>query len=111
MTEVLRVLNERRWTLERWAAQRARRSGCASFLARVGSRELPGPVAKQVFAWMCDEDGTVTELLERHGVRVQGSARRTAAAGASRCSPSIRDRSAQFLAGEDEDARLPGRAR
>jgi len=44
------------------------------FLARVASRELPGPVAKQVFAWACDEDGDVPALLARHGVRVQASA-------------------------------------
>jgi aspartyl-tRNA(Asn)/glutamyl-tRNA(Gln) amidotransferase subunit B len=72
MTEGLRVLNERGWTLERWTA-RVSAQRLRDFLARVGSRELPGPVAKQVFAWMCDEDGAVAELLERHGVRVQGS--------------------------------------
>ncbi len=72
MTEVLRVLNERAWTLERWAA-RVPAERLHDLFARVGSRELPGPVAKQVFAWMCDEDGAVPELLERHGVRVQGS--------------------------------------
>ena len=73
MTEVLRVLNERGWTLERWTA-RVPAERLRDFLARVGSRELPGPVAKQVFGWMCDEDGAVAGLLERHGVRVQGSA-------------------------------------
>jgi aspartyl-tRNA(Asn)/glutamyl-tRNA(Gln) amidotransferase subunit B len=72
MTEVLRVRNERQWTLERWAA-RMPAERLRDFLARVGSRELPGPVAKQVFGWMCDEDGDVAGLLERHGVRVQGS--------------------------------------
>src|SRR5262249_5767100 len=40
------------------------------FLARVAARELPGPVAKQVFGWLPEEPGTVAELLERHGVRV-----------------------------------------
>ena len=33
-----------------------------------------GPLAKQVFAWMAVEDGDVAALLERHGVRVEGSA-------------------------------------
>jgi len=46
----------------------------ARFLARVAARELPGPLAKQVFVWMAEEDGEVPELLERHGARVQGSA-------------------------------------
>jgi aspartyl-tRNA(Asn)/glutamyl-tRNA(Gln) amidotransferase subunit B len=72
MTEGLRVLNERGWTLERWSA-RVSAVRLRDFLARVLSRELPGPVAKQVFGWMCDEDGPVAGLLERHGVRVQGS--------------------------------------
>ncbi len=73
MTEVLRVLKEREWSMVEWTAlvPAARMGG---FLARVASRELPGPVAKQVFAWMLDEPGDVPELLERHGVRVQGSA-------------------------------------
>jgi aspartyl-tRNA(Asn)/glutamyl-tRNA(Gln) amidotransferase subunit B len=72
MTEVLRVRNERNWSAERWAA-RVPPERLREFLARVGSRELPGPVAKQVFGWMCDEEGPVGDLLERHGVRVQGS--------------------------------------
>jgi aspartyl-tRNA(Asn)/glutamyl-tRNA(Gln) amidotransferase subunit B len=73
MTEVLRVLKERDWTPTRWREQvPVQRLG--DFLARVGSQALPGPLAKQVFAWMTDEPGTVGELLERHGVRVQSSA-------------------------------------
>jgi len=39
----------------------------------VGSRALPGRLAKQVFAWMVDEEGSVEELLARHEVRVQSS--------------------------------------
>ncbi len=73
MTEVLRVLNERQWTFERWGEQ-VPPARLRDLLARVAARELPGPVAKQVFAWMCDEDGDVPALLARHGVRVQASA-------------------------------------
>ncbi len=73
MTEVLRVLKERAWDPARWTAQ-VPAPRMADFLRRVAAKELPGPVAKQVFAWMCDEDGDVGALLERHGVRVQGSA-------------------------------------
>ena len=40
------------------------------FLGRVAARELPGPIAKQVFAWLAEEPGSVGELLERHGVKV-----------------------------------------
>ena len=72
MTEVLRVLKEREWDVARWAAQTPPRR-FADFLARVAARELPGPLAKQVFAWMADEEGDVAALLERHGVRVQSS--------------------------------------
>jgi len=73
MTEVLRVLRERPWTLADWV-ERVPAERFSGFLARVASRELPGPVAKQVFAWMADEPGDVPAILERHGVRVQGSA-------------------------------------
>ena len=73
MTEVLRVLGERQWAFDRWVA-RMPPERMRDFLARVQSRELPGPIAKQVFAWGCDEDGDVPALLERHGVRVQSSA-------------------------------------
>ncbi|MGH7729968.1 MAG: Asp-tRNA(Asn)/Glu-tRNA(Gln) amidotransferase subunit GatB [Candidatus Eiseniibacteriota bacterium] len=73
MTEVLRVLKERDLSLKAWTAQ-VPAARLAGFLARVASRELPGPLAKQVFAWMADEPGDVAELLERHGVQVQASA-------------------------------------
>jgi len=70
-TEVLRVLKEKDWSLAEWTAvvpaERYR-----DFLARVATRELPGPVAKEVFAWLPVERGSVAELLERHGVRVAG---------------------------------------
>ena len=73
MVEVLRVLKDRGWDLGAWAA-RVPAARLAAFLARVGAKELPGPLAKQVFAWMADEAGTVDELLARHGVKVQSSA-------------------------------------
>jgi aspartyl-tRNA(Asn)/glutamyl-tRNA(Gln) amidotransferase subunit B len=73
MTEVLRVLKEREWTLPSWVAQ-VPAGRMAGFLAKVASRELPGPLAKQVLAWMADEPGDVAELLARHGVKVQASA-------------------------------------
>ncbi|HEV2105932.1 MAG TPA: Asp-tRNA(Asn)/Glu-tRNA(Gln) amidotransferase subunit GatB [Candidatus Eisenbacteria bacterium] len=73
MTEVLRALKERGASLEAWATQ-VPPERLSAFLARVGDRSLPGPLAKQVFAWMADEPGSVDELLARHGVRVQGSA-------------------------------------
>ena len=69
MNELLRVLNERGWSVAEWAehvsAERFR-----DFLARVAAKELPGPVAKQVFGWLPDEPGDVTELLARHGITV-----------------------------------------
>ena len=72
MTEVLRILKEREWPLERWTqqvpAQRMR-----GFLAKVAARELPGPLAKQAIEWLADEAGTIDELLARHDVRVQSS--------------------------------------
>jgi aspartyl-tRNA(Asn)/glutamyl-tRNA(Gln) amidotransferase subunit B len=73
MTEVLRMLKEREWSLATWTAQ-VPPARFAAFLAKVASRELPGPLAKQVFAWMADESGDVPELLERHAVKVQASA-------------------------------------
>ena len=73
MTEVLRVLKDRDWTPARWRGQ-VPAERLAVFLAAVASQALPGPLAKQVFAWMTDEPGSVGELLERHGVRVQSSA-------------------------------------
>ena len=73
MTEVLRVLKERDWTPATWMSH-VPATRLAGFLARVGSRELPGPLAKQVFGWMADEPGDVDALLARHGVAVQSSA-------------------------------------
>jgi aspartyl-tRNA(Asn)/glutamyl-tRNA(Gln) amidotransferase subunit B len=73
MTEVLRVLKERGWTLADWSA-RVPASRLAMLLGRVASRDLPGPLAKQVFAWMTDEPGDVDRLLEAHGVQVRASA-------------------------------------
>ena len=73
MTEVLRALKERDWTLAEWAA-RVPVERMTEFLGKVATRALPGPLAKQVFAWMPDEDGDVATLLERHGVAIQDSA-------------------------------------
>ncbi len=72
MTEVLRVLKERDWPAARWREQ-VPAARLADLLARVAAQSLPGPLAKQVFAWMVDEPGDVAGLLERHGVRVQSS--------------------------------------
>ena len=72
MTEVLRVMRERGWDVAEWERQ-VPAPRLRSFLGRVHGRELPGPLAKQVFAWMADEPGDVPELLERHGARVQSS--------------------------------------
>ncbi|MCC6348035.1 MAG: Asp-tRNA(Asn)/Glu-tRNA(Gln) amidotransferase subunit GatB [Candidatus Eisenbacteria bacterium] len=73
MVEVLRVLKDRGWSVSRWA-DRVPPGRLRDLLARVGAKDLPGPVAKQVFAWMADEDGTVDALLARHGVQVRASA-------------------------------------
>ncbi len=70
MTEVLRVLKERGWTMAAWEA-RVPATRLADLLARVAAHALPGPLAKQVFAWLVDEDGDVDAVLVRHGVRVQ----------------------------------------
>ena len=72
MTEVMRVLNERGWTIAAWAA-RVPPARLGDLLARVHRRELPGPLAKQVFGWLVDEDGGIEALLAGHGVRVQAS--------------------------------------
>jgi aspartyl-tRNA(Asn)/glutamyl-tRNA(Gln) amidotransferase subunit B len=72
MTEVLRVLKDRGWDIAGWAG-RVPPDRLRALLARVADRTLPGPLAKQAFAWMVDEDGTLDELLDRHGVRVAGS--------------------------------------
>jgi aspartyl-tRNA(Asn)/glutamyl-tRNA(Gln) amidotransferase subunit B len=73
MTEVLRMLKERDGSLAAWSAQ-VPPPRLAAFLARVASRELPGPLAKQVLGWMAEEPGDVPELLSRHGIEVQSSA-------------------------------------
>jgi len=72
MTEVLRALKDRGWEIEQWA-ERVPPARLGALLARVQDRTLPGPLAKQAFGWLADEDGTLDELLERHGVRVAGS--------------------------------------
>jgi aspartyl-tRNA(Asn)/glutamyl-tRNA(Gln) amidotransferase subunit B len=72
MTEVLRVLKERGLGLAQWSAQ-VPPERLAAFLSRLSSKELPGPLAKQVFGWMLDEPGDVEALLSAHGVRVQAS--------------------------------------
>ncbi|MEQ1834731.1 MAG: Asp-tRNA(Asn)/Glu-tRNA(Gln) amidotransferase subunit GatB [Candidatus Eisenbacteria bacterium] len=69
MNELLRVLNERGWSVAEWA-ERVSAPRFRDFLARVAAKELPGPVAKQVFGWLPDEPGDVPELLARHGITV-----------------------------------------
>ena len=71
MTELLRVLNERGWSVAAWS-ERVPAARFRDFLGRIAAKELPGPIAKQVFAWLPDESGSVAELLERHGVKVAG---------------------------------------
>ena len=73
MTEVLRVVKERDWTPGAWR-ERVPAPRLIDFLARVASGSLPGPLAKQVFAWLVEEPGDVGTLLERHGARAQSSA-------------------------------------
>ena len=72
MNEVLRVLKERDLPLQEWVA-RVPPARLAALLSRVAARDLPGPLAKQVFEWMVEESGDVDALLERHGVSVQSS--------------------------------------
>jgi aspartyl-tRNA(Asn)/glutamyl-tRNA(Gln) amidotransferase subunit B len=72
MTEVLRVLKERDWALADWT-ERVPAGRLKGLLSRVAARALPGPLAKQVFAWMVDEPGDVEVLLQRHAVKVQAS--------------------------------------
>jgi aspartyl-tRNA(Asn)/glutamyl-tRNA(Gln) amidotransferase subunit B len=100
MTELMRVLKERAWGVEEWAA-RVPAGRFADFLARVAARELPGPVAKQVFAWLPEEPGTVAEMLARHGVQV--------ASGEDELRPLVREvldenvaAVAQVLAGQEK---------
>ncbi len=73
MTEVLRVLKERGWTLAQWS-ERVPPARLGELLARIAAKELPGPVAKQVFAAMVEEEGDVAAILARHGIEVRGSA-------------------------------------
>jgi len=73
MTEVLRVLHERPGSIGDFAA-RVSAVRLGGLIARVAAKELPGPLAKQVFAWMLEEEGGVDELLARHGVRAMGAA-------------------------------------
>jgi aspartyl-tRNA(Asn)/glutamyl-tRNA(Gln) amidotransferase subunit B len=72
MTEVMRVLKEREWSVARWAEQ-VPPPRMKVFLERVAARTLPGPLAKQVFAWLADEPGSIDNVLARHDVRVQSS--------------------------------------
>jgi len=72
MTELLRTLKDRDWDVAAWA-ERVPAARFTDFLTRVAAGELPGPVAKQVFAWLPDEAGDVGEVLARHGVRVAAS--------------------------------------
>ncbi len=73
MRDVLGALNERGWDMATWVS-RVPAVRFREFLSKVAAKELPGPVAREMFAWLQDEDGAVAELLERHGVKVSGSA-------------------------------------
>lgn len=73
MRDVLGALHERGWDMSRWTS-RVPAVRFREFLVQVADKTLPGPVAREMFAWLQDEDGTVAELLERHGVKVSGSA-------------------------------------
>jgi len=73
MTEVLRVLHGRAGSIGDFAA-RVPAARLGGLIERVAAKELPGPLAKQVFAWMLEEEGGVDELLARHGVRAMGVA-------------------------------------
>ena len=72
MSEVPRVLRERGIGPAEWSV-RVPPARLADLLARVASRALPGPLAKQALGWMAEETGDVDALLARHEVRVQGS--------------------------------------
>jgi aspartyl-tRNA(Asn)/glutamyl-tRNA(Gln) amidotransferase subunit B len=72
MTEVLRVLRVSAGSIADFSA-RVPASRLGGLVARVAAKEIPGPLAKQVFAWMLEEAGGVEELLERHGVRPMGA--------------------------------------
>jgi aspartyl-tRNA(Asn)/glutamyl-tRNA(Gln) amidotransferase subunit B len=73
LTEVLRVLKERGWSMAEWSG-RVPAVRLRGLLERVSAGTLPGPLAKQVFAWMADEPGDVDALLAAHGVRAQAGA-------------------------------------
>jgi aspartyl-tRNA(Asn)/glutamyl-tRNA(Gln) amidotransferase subunit B len=73
MSEVLRVLHERACSIGVFAA-RVPAVRLGGLIARVAAKEIPGPLAKQVFAWMLEEEGGADELLARHGVRGMGAA-------------------------------------
>jgi aspartyl-tRNA(Asn)/glutamyl-tRNA(Gln) amidotransferase subunit B len=72
LTEVLRTLKERGWSLADWERQ-VPLPRLREFLGQATGGTLPGPLAKQVFGWMLDEEGDVATLLARHGVAVQAS--------------------------------------
>jgi len=69
MTEVLRWTKEHGVGVSEWS-ERVAAPRFRDFLARVAARELPGPIAKQVFGWLAEEPGSVGELLARHGIQV-----------------------------------------
>ena len=73
MTEVLRVVGEHGGSIAGFAA-RVPAARLGDLVARVAAKEIPGPLAKQVFVWMLQEEGGVDELLARHGVRAMGAA-------------------------------------
>jgi aspartyl-tRNA(Asn)/glutamyl-tRNA(Gln) amidotransferase subunit B len=69
MTEVLRAVKERGGSLREWT-EHVPPARLRDFLLRVANRDLPGPLAKQVFQWMAAESGTIDELLARHDAKV-----------------------------------------
>jgi aspartyl-tRNA(Asn)/glutamyl-tRNA(Gln) amidotransferase subunit B len=71
--DVLGLINERGIDEKRWMAV-VPPSRLGMLIAKSEKREIPGPLAKQVLAWMLDEPGDVDQLLERHGVQVRASA-------------------------------------
>jgi aspartyl-tRNA(Asn)/glutamyl-tRNA(Gln) amidotransferase subunit B len=73
MTEVLRVLHDRTGSIGDFSV-RVPAIRLGGLVARVAAKEIPGPLAKQVFSWMLEEDGGVDELLARHGLRTMGAA-------------------------------------
>jgi aspartyl-tRNA(Asn)/glutamyl-tRNA(Gln) amidotransferase subunit B len=73
LTEVLGVLRERDWDLPAFAA-RVGPARLGGLLGAVEAGGLPGPLAKQLFAWMLDEPGGPEEVLARHDLRAVGAA-------------------------------------